>query len=222
MKNTIGGLLRRLYWFLNKRKYNLKIKKKSNISLNCKFEGHNSIGINCILNSNCIGEGTYIGKNCNIVFTNIGRYCSIGDNVQVLVGNHPSSGFISTHPCFYSTKCQAGFTFVSENKFEEIIKINDYSVNIGSDVWIGTDVSIMGNITIGNGVIIGAKALVTKDCEAYGIYAGIPAKKIGERFSEYEIQYLSKCKWWEQPFENIKEKADCFTDMEHFKKEFNR
>ena len=54
-------------------------------------------------------------------------------------------------------------------------------INIGEDVWLGANCTILKGISIGNGAIIAAKAVVTKDVKAYSIVAGIPAKEIGER-----------------------------------------
>jgi chloramphenicol O-acetyltransferase type B len=53
---------------------------------------------------------------------------------------------------------------------------------IENDVWIGYGSTVMGGITIGEGSIIGAGSLVTKDVEPYSIYAGVPARKVRDRF----------------------------------------
>lgn len=58
---------------------------------------------------------------------------------------------------------------------------NQQDIIIGNDVWIGYGVQIMSGINISDGVVIGAAAVVTKDLEAYKVYAGVPAKQIGER-----------------------------------------
>lgn len=54
-------------------------------------------------------------------------------------------------------------------------------IMIGNDVWIGYGAQIMPGIHIGDGAVIGAGAIVTKDCDAYGVYVGVPAKKIKSR-----------------------------------------
>jgi acetyltransferase-like isoleucine patch superfamily enzyme len=55
---------------------------------------------------------------------------------------------------------------------------------IGDDVWVGFSAVIMQGVTVGRGAIVGALAVVTKDIPPYEIWAGVPARKIGERFTE--------------------------------------
>jgi len=58
----------------------------------------------------------------------------------------------------------------------------DYITTIENDVWIGYGTTVMGGVRIGEGSIIGACSLVTKDVEPYSIYAGVPARKVRNRF----------------------------------------
>ena len=68
-------------------------------------------------------------------------------------------------------------------------------VIIGNDVWIGMRVIIMPGIKVGNGVVIGAGAVVTKDVPDYAIVGGIPAKIIGERNHDLKYQCISSRRW---------------------------
>lgn len=71
------------------------------------------------------------------------------------------------------------------------------SLTIGHDVWIGERAIILPSVTsIGNGAIIGAGSIVTKDVEPYSIVAGNPAKKIGKRFEDKVIHRLEESEWW--------------------------
>ena len=76
---------------------------------------------------------------------------------------------------------------------------------IGNDVWIGYEAVIMAGVHIGNGAIIAARAVVTKDVPPYTIVGGVPARLIRKRFDEETIQKLKTLKWWEWPFEKIKQ-----------------
>ena len=78
---------------------------------------------------------------------------------------------------------------------------------IGNDVWIGAKSTIMSGVKIGDGVIIAAGALVTKDVEPYSVVGGNPAKHIKYRFDEEQIVDLLKIKWWEWNEDMIKEEA---------------
>ena len=75
---------------------------------------------------------------------------------------------------------------------------------------------ILAGVTIGDGAIIGACSLVTRDVEPYGIYAGIPAKKIGRRFDEATVEKLKKIKWWEHDEAWMREHVTEFDDVDSF------
>jgi acetyltransferase-like isoleucine patch superfamily enzyme len=191
-----------------------------NVAVNqSTFEGKNRIGENTIFTNCQIGLGSYIGPNGHFSKVKIGRYCSFGKNIKIITGTHPSKNFVSTHPAFFSLAKQAGFTYVVKPLFQDSLNISglpDLTVEIGNDVWISDDVSIIGGIKIGDGAIIGAKALVTKDVEPYAIVGGVPARKIRNRFDDNEIAFLLNFKWWNKDEKWISENADKFIDIKNF------
>jgi virginiamycin A acetyltransferase len=85
---------------------------------------------------------------------------------------------------------------------------------IGNDVWIGLDATIMPGVNVGDGAIIGAKSIVTKDVEPYTIVGGNPAKKIKKRFSESKIKELLKIKWWDLENEVIFDNIDVILSLD--------
>ncbi|KQS30696.1 CatB-related O-acetyltransferase [Dyadobacter sp. Leaf189] len=198
---------------------NRNVRFLSGVSINkCDFEGHNSVAHNSVLMNCHIGTGSYIGENVRFSHLKIGRFCSLGSRIYNTSGRHPTTKFVSTHPSFFSSKRQAGFTFRSESIFPEHgLTTDGYYAEIGNDVWIGDDVTILDGLTIGNGAIIGAGSLVTKNIEPYAIYAGVPAKKIRSRFNDNDIQFLIDSAWWDKPFEWIKENAESFDEIEKFR-----
>ena len=103
-----------------------------------------------------------------------------------------------------------------------IDKKDHIQVVIGNDVWIGNNVSIIEGVTIGDGAVIAAGAVVTKDVEAYGIYAGVPAKKIRSRFTDEQTEGLMRAKWWDMNEDDLKRmtKEGLFDDVEAFLKSF--
>ncbi len=112
---------------------------------------------------------------------------------------HPVTNNISTHPFFYSDKYEK-FNKIKSTKFIEFSK-----VDIGNDVWIGENVIILSGIKIGNGAILAAGAVVTKDIPNYAVAAGMPAKIIKMRFDTSEIQILQNAQWWNtEPIDLIK------------------
>lgn len=80
---------------------------------------------------------------------------------------------------------------------------NKGDIVVGNDVWIGYEAVILAGVTIGDGAIIGARAVVTKDVPPYTIVGGVPAKPIRKRFNEETIDILLKLKWWDWSKERI-------------------
>lgn len=80
---------------------------------------------------------------------------------------------------------------------------NKGDIVIGNDVWIGYEAVILAGVTVGDGAIIGARAVVTKDVPPYTIVGGVPAKPIRKRFSDDVIARLLELKWWDWSRERI-------------------
>ncbi|CUH94474.1 hypothetical protein P22_0540 [Propionispora sp. 2/2-37] len=119
--------------------------------------------------------------------TAFGRYCSIAKNVWVFNGNHPKEYF-STHPLFYNP----ALGYVKADR----IKRN--SLSVGHDVWIGANTIILPAVNqIGNGAIVGAGSVVTKNVAPYHIVAGNPARVIGVRFADEKLNKLELQRWWQ-------------------------
>lgn len=74
---------------------------------------------------------------------------------------------------------------------------------VGNDVWIGYRAAILAGVTVGDGAIIGAYSVVTKDVAPYSIVGGNPAREIRKRFSDEHIAGLLRLRWWDWPPETI-------------------
>jgi acetyltransferase-like isoleucine patch superfamily enzyme len=172
---------------------------------NVKFSNKSIFGIfnrlshNVCFYNSTIDNYSYIGQNSFVQHTRIGKFICIGPGVKIGLGEHPTSKFVSLHPVFYSKAKQIGVSFSNEQHFVE-----HTPVEIGHDVWIGANVVVRCGVKIGNGCIIGAGAVVTKDVPDYAIYGGVPAKLIHMRFTEVEIQKLQKIEWWNSFSEKLK------------------
>lgn len=181
---------------------------------NC-FEGGNSIANLTKFIDSSLGAYSYCASNSYIRNTKIGRFCSIGKNVRIIDVTHPTD-FVSTHPVFYSPHNVVGKSFVNSIGFDEHLhckKDQDYAVVIGNDVWICDGAQILGGNTIGDGAIVAAGAVVTKDVPAFSVVAGVPAKVIRYRFEENEIQYLKALQWWNKDNEWLRENAKFFCNI---------
>ncbi|CDD95453.1 putative uncharacterized protein [Bacteroides intestinalis CAG:315] len=82
---------------------------------------------------------------------------------------------------------------------------NKGDIIIGNDVWIGYEAVIMAGVHIGDGSVIAARAVVTKDVPPYTIVGGTPAKKIRMRFEAETIAKLQQIQWWNWPVEKIRQ-----------------
>jgi len=216
-----------IYYFIDRHKRNIlktmNVYLEKGVQSNDKtiFESHIKIYANAQVLNSGIGKGTYIGYSSVFNDCLIGRFCSIASSSKIIYGSHPSSIFISTHPAFFSKSKQAGFSFTDVNLFVErnfAIPEKSISVIIGNDVWIGFGAAIMEGVKVGDGAIIAAGALVTKDVPPYSIVAGIPAKIIKYRFSSPEIDKLLELKWWNKDFNWIRENYKLFSDISNLYK----
>jgi len=134
-----------------------------------------------------IGYLSSIGRYSKIIHSEIGKYCAISWDTTINAISHPYNHLtISAFPYVPYVG-----NFVNERKQEH------KKVIIKNDVWIGANSVIMPGITIGNGAIIGASSVVTKDVPDYAIVAGVPAKILKYRFSEDIIKRLLILKWWD-------------------------
>lgn len=195
---------------------------KSKIDIKSIFEGNNIINYGVQINDSYIGKGTYIAKNSEIIKTKIGKFCSIGQNVKIVAGRHPLSPYVSTHPFFYSPLLKkVGFINFENSQFEDYrySKIDrNYFVTIGNDVWIGSNVTILDGVDIGDGAVVGAGAVVTKDVSPYTIVVGVPAKKVSDRFTEDEKNFLLEFKWWNKNIKWLKDNIRLFRDIKYITK----
>lgn len=132
--------------------------------------------------------------------TEIGRYCSFAQNVYIFNGNHPLKNK-SMHPFFYNPK----FKYVDRDM------IPRKKLIIGNDVWIGFNAIILPSVSkIGNGAVIGAGSVVTKDVPPFAVVAGNPAKIIKFRFSESKIQEITKSAWWNKNINELEKETRSF------------
>jgi acetyltransferase-like isoleucine patch superfamily enzyme len=124
----------------------------------------------------------------------VGAFCSIAPGAQILLRGEHRSDWVTTFPfnsLWESAKHVSGHP------------MNKGDVVIGNDVWIGTEAMIMSGVTIGDGAVVGARSLVSRDVEPYSIVAGNPARLVRMRFSEATVKRLLDLRWWELRDEEI-------------------
>ena len=131
----------------------------------------------------------------------IGKFCSIACGAKFLFNsaNH-ALGSLSTYPfpIFYDE-------WGLEGKNVADAWDNKGDIALGNDVWIGYEAVILAGVTIGDGAIIGARAVVTRDVPPYAIVGGVPARHIRRRFDDATIEALLDLRWWNWEPERIRQ-----------------
>lgn len=129
----------------------------------------------------------------------IGKFCSIASGTKFIMGsaNH-RLGSVTTYPfnVFGGSWQENTPDHMSQLPFKG-------DTVIGNDVWIGRESIIMPGVKIGDGAIIAAYSVVTKDVEPYSVVGGNPARFIKKRFNDELIELLLEFKWWDLPPEKL-------------------
>lgn len=138
----------------------------------------------------------------------IGRYCSIAGLVTCPAHRHPLE-MISTSSFLY----EPHIGFVLGPILEAGLRPEDFTIPavhqkpmpvIGNDVWIGEGVTLMPGITIGDGAVVAARAVVTKDVAPFTIVGGNPARLIRPRFDAALVARIMRVKWWNYRFTDFR------------------
>ena len=144
----------------------------------------------------------------------IGKFCAIAKGIEfVMNGANHRMCSVTTYPFNIMGGGWEQFTPALED-----LPLKGDTV-VGNDVWIGQNVTVMPGVNIGDGEIIAAKSVVTKDIPAYCVAGGNPCKIIKKRFDDELISYLQEIKWWdwspEKIFANLE--ALCSGDLEQIR-----
>lgn len=142
---------------------------------------YNKVHVGMYSYGGCFDNGFNLGGEVEI-----GKYCSFATDIHYFGANHPMDQ-VSTSPYFYNKAFGEHVRDVKRNK-----------LCIGNDVWCGYGVIITsGCKAIGNGAVLAAGAVITKNIPAYAIVAGVPAKVIGYRFEKEIVDIIENSKWWD-------------------------
>lgn len=159
--------------------------------------------------------------------SSIGRYCSINSTARIW--NNHSMDCISTHPFLDHPNFMVWEQYIknrelvkkygkhtNNNEYEDSAVRKNESIVIGNDVWIGANVIILPGVTIGDGAVLAAGAIVTKDVDCYEVVGGNPARHIRYRFDSEVIEKLKKIQWWDWDEEKIAKNMELFFQPEKF------
>lgn len=176
--------------------------------VNCEVEAPVRFCSGIKIDAAKIGAFSFFNQECCIRYIDsIGRFSMFGTEIMTGGGIHPVES-VSAHLIFQDTDSSwhKKFHGLYEN-MDFLKKLGDYQrsheflgktrISIGNDVWIGSRVMILRGVHIGDGAIVGAGAVVTKDVEPYTIVGGVPARLLRKRFDERVIEKLEMLRWWD-------------------------
>jgi acetyltransferase-like isoleucine patch superfamily enzyme len=148
-----------------------------------------------------MGKYCSLNQDCFVIRADVGAFCAFGARSAINPFSHPTNWFsiheFQYHPTAYGWIPEyrnLNRTLRSAESFKRI--------TIGNDVWIGNNVNVLG-VNIGDGAVVAAGSIVTKDVPPYAMVAGVPAEIKRYRFSDKIIERFLKSKWWEFELEQL-------------------
>ena len=146
-----------------------------------------------------VGQWSYGAPQCRYAHygdstLKIGKFCSIAPDVRIFLAGEHRTDTVSTYPFDHM--------FLDGEKLPRV-SASKGPVVIGNDVWIGDGALILSGIEIGDGAVVAARAVVTRNIPPYSIVGGVPADLIRMRFEPAVIAALRRISWWNWPIDKI-------------------
>ncbi|EXL09754.1 DapH/DapD/GlmU-related protein [Aquamicrobium defluvii] len=165
----------------------------------CRLEPYVAIGERVVLREVTVGAFTYFERHAEAIYSTLGKFCSVAANTRINALEHPIER-ITQHKVSYRPNEYFRYLGV-DSAFRERRRARH--VTIGHDVWVGHGAVILPGVSVGNGAVIGANAVVTRDVEPYAIMAGSPARLLRYRFAAGIAARIERLAWWDWPAEKI-------------------
>jgi acetyltransferase-like isoleucine patch superfamily enzyme len=174
-----------------------------------------------------IAEGTLVMGNMSYYAPNVIKFK--GDTGRVIIGNFasvaPDADFYvgGLHRVEWVSLYGLRAMLELPGAYEDGFTHGRGDIVVGSDTWVTNGCTVMSGVTIGDGAVVGTKAVVAKDVRPYAIVVGNPAKEIGRRFGDEQVEALLRIKWWDWPTELVKERVDALSspDIDAFIAQFD-
>jgi acetyltransferase-like isoleucine patch superfamily enzyme len=174
-----------------------------------------------------IADGTLVMGNMSYYAPNVVKYK--GDSGRVIIGNFasvaPDADFYvgGLHRVEWVSLYGLRAMLELPGAYEDGFTHGRGDIVVGSDTWITNGCTVMSGVTIGDGAVVGTKAVVAKDVRPYAIVVGNPAREIGRRFGDEQVEALLRIRWWDWPTELVKERVDALSspDVDAFIAQFD-
>jgi acetyltransferase-like isoleucine patch superfamily enzyme len=162
-----------------------------------------------------IADGTLVMGNMSYYAPNVVKFK--GDTGRVIIGNFasvaPDADFYvgGLHRVEWVSLYGLRAMLELPGAYEDGFTHGRGDIVVGSDTWVTNGCTVMSGVTIGDGAVIGTKAVVAKDVRPYAIVVGNPAREIGRRFGDEQVEALLRIRWWDWPTEVVKEHVDALS-----------
>lgn len=168
------------------------------------------IGKGSRVNNSVFGDYSYCDRYADIANAQIGKFSNIAALARIGATDHP----LHTASCHH-------FLYRSDDYWDDAERDADFfdrrrsrTAYIGHDTWIGAGAMIKPEVTVGDGAVVGAGALVTKDVAPYTIVAGNPAKLLRLRQPEHIAERLIALAWWDWSHDALRQALQDFRTLE--------
>jgi acetyltransferase-like isoleucine patch superfamily enzyme len=138
------------------------------------------------------------------VTVRFGQFCSIADDVIAMIGGDRPID----RPSAFPFRIRFGLPGAYQDGYGR----SKGDIEVGNDVYVGRSVRILSGVTVGDGAVLGAYSVIAKDVRPYAIVVGNPAREIGRRFSDDEVDALLRIRWWDWTDQEIRQRVPELND----------
>ena len=174
-----------------------------------RFGAYVEIGKGSRVNNSYFGDYSYCDRYADIANAQIGKFANIAAFARIGATDHP----LHTAACHH-------FLYRSDDYWDDTGRDEEFfahrrsrTAHIGHDTWIGAGAMIKPDVTLGDGAVVAAGAVVTKDVEPYSIVAGTPAKVLRLRQPTEIAERLIALSWWDWSHEDIRQALPDFRSL---------
>jgi len=175
----------------------------------CTLGRYTEVGARTKLLEVQMSDYSYVVNDSDIAYCSIGKFCSIAAMTRINPGNHPMQRASQSHFTYRASAYFPG----EQDEHEFFAWRRAHHVTIGNDVWIGHGAIVLAGRSIGDGAVIAAGAVVTKDVAPYTIVGGNPARPIRQRFPSDIAARMRALAWWDWPHEQLRAALNDFRKL---------